>query len=503
LNIVTHAHMKKIKYIAISLVFVFIPIIILLYNYAINYQLIISKVAINTIKMVGKVYYIILDNLILAWLSNLTLIFIILMLGLFYLNHLFLIRQLRKIREAVNKFYQGEFGYTISLRGKGELGRVAIDINRMSQKLKEISENQLSNLNNLKRENLFHSQVLQMILSLQRNSFPNKELNYFISNFLSIVFPKDSCALLLQTDQEKLEIVAVWGNEQQGEINITPYECQALWEGQIHCGPTCNSRFRCRYEDDTSQKCICIPIKEYGLLRVVSDDDEDQLVTKKKWSSLVAEHLGAILLGFKMDEDLRNRSLRDPLTGLFNRRFMEEALTLELSKAARQNKAVGVIMLDLDHFKRFNDTYGHLVGDALLKEMGLLLMKHCRSSDIVCRYGGEEFTIIMPEADEKNIVKRIEQLQIKVRELRIWHIYYWLASPTISAGIAIYPYHGDNPEALLKSADHALYRAKKMGRNLICVAGKDQGQEMDPNDLLPKQYGKGCRIIPVNAVLRG
>jgi diguanylate cyclase (GGDEF)-like protein len=461
-----------------------ITIILMPYYNIMGFQSAIHRIAVPLLNPIGGPYYNISDKIMLVWLVNLSLVFMILLGSLFFIRHLSLIRQIRKIRAAINEFCQSEVGYFVSLRQKGEIDQLVTNLITMSKKLMEI---RLSYINKLKREILFQSQLLQMILSLQKNCFPEKDFHYIISSFLSMFFHEDSCTLLLQRDQEKLEIAAAWGDGQK-EVRISPYECLALWEGKVHCGSICDGRFRCKFEDDISKRCICTPVSDMGLLKVVPDGGEHQLLIKKKRASLVAEHLGVILRGFKMSEDLRDRSLRDPLTGLFNRRFMEEALKLEITKAARQNNIIGVIMIDLDHFKRFNDTYGHLAGDALLKEIGLLLMNHCRSSDIVCRYGGEEFLLVISETNEDNLVKKLEQLKVKVEELRIWHIYYWLNSPTFSAGIAIYPHHGDTQEALLKSADYALYKAKEMGRNRICVAGGDQYQEIVSNACLSKQH---------------
>jgi diguanylate cyclase (GGDEF)-like protein len=477
---------KKILFIIIPGAAILLPIIVTLYFYASGFRVFINSLTHSLLNLISRPYYNKSDKTLLVGLYNFSLVFMILAGSLFCLRHLFLIRKIRKIEAAVNKFCQSEFGCPVSPGKKSELDRLVTLVSTMSKKLTEKYQKQLAILNKLKTENRFQSQVLQMVLSLQNNCFPQKDLRHIISNFLSMFFPEDSCTLFLQKDQEKLRLAAVWGVEWK-EVTMSPYECLALWEGQVHWGSNCNGSFRCKFPDEISKKCICTPISDLGLLRVVSDADEPQFLTKKKWTLLVAEHLGVILRGFKMGEDLRNLALRDPLTGLFNRRFMEEALKLEITKAERENNIIGVIMIDLDHFKRFNDTYGHLVGDNLLKEIGLLFMNNCRSSDIVCRYGGEEFTLIMVDSNENNLVKRLEQLKHKIEGLRIWHTHYWLTSPTFSAGIAIYPHHGDNVDVLLKSADSALYKAKKLGRNRICMAGEDKCQEMVSNAYLSKQ----------------
>jgi diguanylate cyclase (GGDEF)-like protein/PAS domain S-box-containing protein len=156
-----------------------------------------------------------------------------------------------------------------------------------------------------------------------------------------------------------------------------------------------------------------------------------------------------------------NDKIRDHLTGLFNRRYMEETLHVEWHRAERKNYPLGIMMLDLDHFKDFNDTRGHPAGDKLLKKLGELLPKQVRAGDVVCRYGGEEFTVIMPEASEEVMLSRAEKILKAVREKLVI---------TISIGVALYPVHGDLVEEVIYAADAALYRAKEEGRNRVVVA---------------------------------
>jgi len=399
--------------------------------------------------------------------------------SLLALRQLLMLNQLRKFREGILRLGRGELAAGVAIKKRGELGRLAADFNQVSRKLKELRERQLSCLAHLRQENLFHSHLSQMILNLQC-CFAKEDLGPIIATFLGRIFPEDSGSFLLKSAQHKAETIAVWGSIPVVKT-VFPHKCLALWEWQVHCGPACKGRFGCRFDQEHPKVHICVPVgtqtEAFGLLQVLTEDEEQRVAAKTVWASLVAEHLGLICANVKMGDDLRNLSLRDPLTGLFNRRFMEEALSLEIAKAARHGKTLGVIMLDLDHFKRFNDNHGHLAGDNLLREIGLLLHRHCRSSDIACRYGGEEFTLIMAGADKQVLVKRIEELRAKARKLRVWHLYQWLSGTTFSAGMAIYPDHGATAEVLLKSADHALYRAKETGRNRICVAGDEQSQD--------------------------
>jgi len=167
---------------------------------------------------------------------------------------------------------------------------------------------------------------------------------------------------------------------------------------------------------------------------------------------------------------LRELSIRDPLTGLFNRRYLEEMLALELIRAVRKQYPIGIIMADIDHFKRFNDTHGHAVGDAVLVQVGKLLRTHVRSSDVTCRYGGEEFIFILPEASREITQTRAEQMREDASQLHVQYEGQTLEAVTLSLGVAVFPDHGSTIDALLGAADTALYRAKHEGRDRVVVA---------------------------------
>jgi diguanylate cyclase (GGDEF)-like protein len=182
----------------------------------------------------------------------------------------------------------------------------------------------------------------------------------------------------------------------------------------------------------------------------------------------VAERISLALANLRLREILRGQSLRDPLTGLFNRRYMEESLERELRRAARNNHSVALLMLDVDHFKRFNDTFGHQAGDTLLRSLGDFLTKRTRGQDSACRYGGEEFSIILSGVSVEAAKKRAELLREDLKHLTIEHVGQVLGSVTLSIGVAAFPGHATS-EALLKAADQALYRAKAEGRDRVVV----------------------------------
>ena len=170
-------------------------------------------------------------------------------------------------------------------------------------------------------------------------------------------------------------------------------------------------------------------------------------------------------------ENLLTLSIRDQLTGLFNRRHMEESLAREISRAVRHKTFLTIIMLDLDFFKKINDNYGHMAGDLVLGAMGRFLLHRSRGEDVVCRYGGEEFVVIMPGADLESGIKRAEDIRLEVQDrLRIKYRGAVLPGITVSLGVASYPEHGATADLLLYNVDNALYKAKQAGRNRVVSA---------------------------------
>ncbi len=174
---------------------------------------------------------------------------------------------------------------------------------------------------------------------------------------------------------------------------------------------------------------------------------------------------------------MREQSVRDHVTGLFNRRYLEETLQRELHRAEREESPVAVIMLDIDHFKRFNDSHGHSAGDTVLQAIGGFLRAHVREADIACRYGGEEFTLILPGAPQDVALVRAELLRTAVRQLRPEFAGRPLKSISLSLGVSFFPEHGMTAEQLLAASDAALYRAKAQGRDRVIVAGSSSPHE--------------------------
>lgn len=202
-----------------------------------------------------------------------------------------------------------------------------------------------------------------------------------------------------------------------------------------------------------------------GILNLAGINDSDV------WASTsLAQRAAAGMAAVRRQEQLRSRAMRDALTGLYNRRFLEEALTIEQQRALRRGTSIGLLIMDIDHFKRFNDTYGHDAGDILLRGIGTLLRRAVREGDMPCRYGGEEFVVILPGADLAGTRQRAETLRAAIAQWNPQRDGQSLGPVTVSIGVAALPTHGSAWSNALKAADQALYEAKHAGRNRVAVA---------------------------------
>ncbi len=271
----------------------------------------------------------------------------------------------------------------------------------------------------------------------------------------------------------QLELLGRAGAEAPAELAFAPDRCLGVARGQPHSlavpgtGEVCAHLGRA-----TAGPYICAPMiaqgETLGVLHLVGPLDE----SRRLLAVVVAEHVGLALANLRLREQLRSQAVRDGLTGLFNRRYMEESLDREIKRVARREAPLGVLMIDVDHFKQFNDTHGHAAGDALLREVGTYLKEHTRGEDIACRYGGEEFTVILPEANVDVLLRRAEEIRKGIEKIVVAYGGKTLGPVTMSVGAAEFPQHGRTSEALLKAADGALYQAKKEGRNRVIYAGE-------------------------------
>jgi diguanylate cyclase (GGDEF)-like protein len=205
--------------------------------------------------------------------------------------------------------------------------------------------------------------------------------------------------------------------------------------------------------------------------------------SEERLARTLAEQSALALANLRMRDVLKVQSIRDPLTGLFNRRYMEESLDRELRRTIRKGSSLGILMIDVDHFKSLNDTFGHEAGDVVLRSLGVLLKAHFRGEDIVCRYGGEEFTVILPEASQEIAQQRSSALCEATKQMLVQHRGQPLRAISLSIGIAIFGEHGTTAEALIRAADSALYMAKARGRDQVVVVDGRVEQMREPSSV--------------------
>ena len=296
---------------------------------------------------------------------------------------------------------------------------------------------------------------------------------------MSRLFPDSSGAInLMNASQNLITPISSWGEPVGTDPVFTPDECWALRLGHAYPEESATATFNCKHlQGDVGRDArahLCVPLFAQGAsLGTLLLSQAAPLDLEARHAAVAAaEQVSLAIANLRLQETLRTQSLRDALTGLFNRRYLEVSLARDLTRAIRRSQPLAVLMLDVDHFKRFNDNHGHDAGDTLLAQLGELLAALVRNEDVACRYGGEEFTIVMQEADAALALDRAEDIRRHVAAMQVLHRQQNLGRVTVSIGIASYPQQGDSPEQLLRRADRALYIAKKNGRDQVRVADR-------------------------------
>jgi diguanylate cyclase (GGDEF)-like protein len=320
---------------------------------------------------------------------------------------------------------------------------------------------------------------------LLQSCISSTEAYHIIIRHMKSQLPTSNGAICAIThSRDIVEVVARWGEPALAETFFEPKDCWGLRRGRINKMLASDSPLYCAHIGPTRPGyAMCVPMmaqgETLGVLYLDSgkgQEGQSQVAFKQLSESeermvkTLAEHLALAAANLNLRETLRTQSIRDPLTNLFNRRYMEESLERELQRATRKKLPLAVVMLDVDHFKHFNDSFGHEAGDELLRELARLFQSRLRAEDIACRYGGEEFVLILPEAPIEVARERAELFRQTARESQIQFRGKALERVTISIGLSCYSQHGTTGEALLRAADAALYRAKDEGRDRIVIA---------------------------------
>jgi diguanylate cyclase (GGDEF)-like protein len=281
---------------------------------------------------------------------------------------------------------------------------------------------------------------------------------------------------LFRASRNLVEVISHW-NEPNTIVSgksFSPDECWALKSGSRHVMRTPNDVACGHVDSRITEAAVCVPMNIHGEsigVMVVEGTTEQFDDARLDLIRRLVEQIGMSLATLRLQQQLREQSFRDPLTGLFNRRYLEATMEKDVSRADRHRHAIGLVMIDIDHFKSINDQYGHEAGDLVLKSASDILRKHTRTEDIACRYGGEEFLLVLSGASLNTTCERAETVRLAVEKLVVvLPDGRPVTGTTISLGVAIYPTHGVSWQAVLGIADQALYRAKDQGRNRVVVA---------------------------------
>lgn len=289
------------------------------------------------------------------------------------------------------------------------------------------------------------------------------------ARYADSLFPSSGGGIFLMNSPRNLaEAVATWGDLPPAQQLFAPEDCWAIRRGRVHPENGLQTELPCRHMGEGACAHVCAPLtangETFGVLQLRGITTPRDSHTRAMFST-VAERTALSLANLRLREGLVAQSIRDSLTGLYNRRYLEESMQMEERRSQRSGQPFGILMLDLDNFKQLNDRYGHDAGDCVLREFAAVLQRQTRSGDIACRYGGEEFTVILPGATREASLQRAEQLREALAGARFVHLGQDLGQVTVSIGVAAFPDNGREWLSVLQLADQALYRAKERGRD--------------------------------------
>lgn len=369
-------------------------------------------------------------------------------------------RRLSHLEDAAEALARGDFDQRAPTSSRDEIGRLARSFNAMADQVQGRTA-EAAGLRKL-------SELLQACSTVQE-AFDVAEM------VLPSLLPESRGVIhLVNASRSLLEVTAHFGltcdAEEASDEPSAPHDCWAFRRGVTHRVEPGDAMPACRHVGAEKGSYLCIPLLAHGEGLGVVTLTPLPNPQASAWAERLAEQVGLAVANLRLRDSLRNQAIRDALTGLYNRRHFEEVAEREIARAKRHERPLVFMMLDVDHFKRFNDSYGHDAGDYLLREVGQLLRRSVRQSDFACRYGGEEFVLILAESPLEEARRRADQIREGFHALGLSHQGKVLGQVTVSIGIAAYPDHGSEREVLVRCADEALYRAKKEGRDRAVVA---------------------------------
>ena len=403
-----------------------------------------------------------------------------------------------RLREAAIRLSLGSLDFEVPKGPANEIGDIAVGMDTLRKRLKKsVLARQSDMVQRLRAEEALRQVHLRQRHQIEASESRAREVTLLaqmgallhacatreeacriIARSMGELFPRLPAALYLaNASGEDLKPVIAQGSLARTASPIVAADCWALRRGQVHVVSRDMGDLRCAHAGDETVRTLCVPLMAQGTALGVlhvrdsaanrKDGEEDANSASQALAETVAEQAALSLANLKLRDELRELSISDPLTSLYNRRFAQETLTREIHRAHREQGSIGIITFDIDYFKNVNDSYGHDAGDAVLKAVAAELQVSIRGGDIACRMGGEEFAIMMPGATLKVARQRAEELRAAIAALRLRHSQVDLPAVSLSCGVAAFPEHGVSADALLRAADQALYRAKEAGRNRV------------------------------------
>lgn len=321
--------------------------------------------------------------------------------------------------------------------------------------------------------------ALEQLIDLLQSSFSIEEASKTLEPLVTRLFPDEAGAIyVMSPSSEFLEAIATWGPKPLTSDPIfTPSQCLALQRGQSYLADDTHHCLLCQHIRTNSLpvETFCVPMLVHGEtvgLLSVSSLKRGQISQTLQLAEKVAKHIGLALANLKLRETLKNQSLRDPVTKLYNRNYLEESLDREIRKLQRRPQPLGLIMLHIDRCDYFYQRFGQRGSDFLLREIGMFLPTQIRTSDIACRYGGEEFLLLLPEAPLLVTQQRAEQLRQGIKELNLQYRGQPLGLITVSIGVVNLSSHHLSAKEVIQTAKVALERARELGGDQVVMAAE-------------------------------
>ena len=348
----------------------------------------------------------------------------------------------------------------------------------------DISERKKSEVLMMKLNNSLQTTLNEIKIREQKEALINKmndslqicdnctEAYPRISLFAKQLFPDLNGALAILKNKNDMKVIEQWGQENLIKPLFSAHDCFGNRSGNVNVVSETNNDISCNHYLTIPQGAqMCLPLivqdKNIGCIYLYSNKDKTISKLQQELALTFANSVKLTLANLSLRELLRESSIHDPLTGLYNRRYLDETLPRELQRAQRNNTKLFVILSDLDFFKKFNDNYGHDAGDEVLKMIGALFKRRLRGSDVICRFGGEEFLLYIIDNNMENVLTRLEGIRKEIKNTEIIYKDQKLPQITISVGVAFAPDHGTIAKELIIAADKALYKAKELGRDRI------------------------------------